>query len=123
MQQPLEERVDSLETSSARHEQTLARLAAIEENQDHLLERLLANHEILVARQDELAAAQDKLAATQDKLAARQDELLAIQQAMAQLLEEFLRDAAITRRLWLRLAQRYGWLDDEQNGAQPQDPA
>ena len=130
MQQPLEERVDSLETASARHEQTLARLAAIEENQDHLLERLLANHEILVARQDELAAAQDKLAATQDKLAATQDKLaatqdvlLANQQAMAQLLEEFLRDAAITRRLWLRLAQRYGWLDDEQNGAQPQNPA
>ena len=23
----------------------------------------------------------------------------------------------ITRRLWLRLAQRYGWLDDEQNGS------
>ena len=27
-------------------------------------------------------------------------------------------DAATTRRLWFLLAQRYGWLDDEQNGTQ-----
>ena len=92
MQQPLEERIASLETAAERqeqrHEQTIARLVSIAENQDQLLDRLLAN-----------------------------------QEATAQLLEEVIHDAATTRRLWLRLAQRYGWLDDEQNGAQPDTPA
>ena len=87
MQQPLEERVTSLEDTARRHEQTIARLDAMVENHDQLLERLLAN-----------------------------------QEAIASLLEEVTRDAATTRRLWLRLAQRYGWLDDEQNGAQPDTP-
>ena len=91
MQQPLEERVASLETAADRHEQTLARLDSIIENHDQLLDRLLVNQETLQANQE----------------------------AIASLLEELTRDAATTRRLWLRLAQRYGWLDDEQNGAQP----
>ncbi len=90
MQQPLEERVASLEASAERHEQTLARLASIAENQDQLLDRLLINQETLQANQESIVS----------------------------LLEELTRDAATTRRLWLRLAQRYGWLDDEQNGAQ-----
>ena len=87
MQQPLEERVASLEDTAQRHEQTIARLDAIAENHDQLMERLLAN-----------------------------------QEAIASLLEEVTRDAGTTRRLWLRLAQRYGWLDDEQNGAQQDMP-
>ena len=87
MQQPLEERLTSLEAAAERHEQTIARLVSIADNHDQLLDRLLAN-----------------------------------QEAIARLLEEVIRDAATTRRLWLRLAQRYGWLDDEQNGAQPDTP-
>ena len=94
MQQPLEERLASFETTAERHEQTLARLVSIAENQDQLLDRLLANQEALQANQE----------------------------AIVSLLEELTRDAATTRRLWLRLAQRYGWLDDEQNGAQPDTP-
>ena len=94
MQQPLEERVASLETATERHEQHIARLDAIIENHDQLLDRLLANQETLQANQD----------------------------AIVSLLEELTRDAATTRRLWLRLAQRYGWLDDEQNGTQPDTP-
>ena len=94
MQQPLEERVASLEDAAQRHEQTIARLVSIAENYDQLLERLLASQETLVSNQE----------------------------AIVNLLEELTRDAATTRRLWLRLAQRYGWLDDEQNGAQPDTP-
>ena len=86
-QQPLEERVTSVETAAQRHEQTIARLDSMIEDHDQLLDRLIAN-----------------------------------QEAIANLLEEVTRDAAITRRLWLRLAQRYGWLDDEQNGNQPETP-
>ena len=100
MQQPLEDRVTSLEASAQRHDQTIARLDAILEHQDQLLERLLTNQEALEAKQDRLEA---------------------VQETIANLLVEVTRDAANTRRLWLRLAQRYGWLDDEQNGAQ-QDP-
>ena len=87
MQEPLQERLTSLETTTERHEQTIARLDSIIENHDQLLDRLLNNQEAIVS-----------------------------------LLEELARDAATTRRLWLRLAQRYGWLDDEQNGAQPDTP-
>ena len=92
MQQPLEDRVTSLETAAERHEQTIARLDSMVENHDQLLDRLLANQEALHANQEAIVA----------------------------LLEELTRDAATTRRLWFRLAQRYGWLDDEQNGAQPE---
>ena len=94
MQQPLEERVASVEDAAQRHEQTIAHLVSIAENHDQLLERLLASQETLVSNQE----------------------------AIVNLLEELTRDAATTRRLWLRLAQRYGWLDDEQNGAQPDTP-
>ena len=102
MQQPPEERVASLETASDRHEQTIARLVSIADHQDQLLERLQANQETLQANQETLQANQE---------------------AIVSVLEELTRDAATTRRLWLRLAQRYGWLDDEQNGAQPQEPS
>ena len=91
MQQPLQQRVASLEDTTQRHEQHMARLDAIIEHQDQLMERTLANQETLQANQE----------------------------AIVKLLEELTRDAATTRRLWLRLAQRYGWLEDEQNGAQP----
>ncbi|MDE2937586.1 MAG: hypothetical protein OXR67_01500 [Chloroflexota bacterium] len=101
-QQPLEERVASLETAAERHEQTIARLTTIAEDQDQLLDRLVANQETLQANQETLQANQETIVT---------------------LLEELTRDAATTRRLWLRLAQRYGWLDDEQNGAQPETPA
>ena len=101
MQRPLEERVTSLEDAAQRHEQTIARLVSIAENHDQLLERLLASQEALQASQETLHSNQE---------------------AIVNLLEELTRDAATTRRLWLRLAQRYGWLDDEQNGAQPDTP-
>jgi hypothetical protein len=94
MQQPLEERVPLLEAAAQRHEQTIARLVSIAENHDQLMERLLASQETFHSNQE----------------------------AIVNLLEELTRDAAITRRLWFRLAQRYGWLDDEQNGAQPETP-
>ena len=45
MQQPLEERIASLETAAERHEQTIARLVSIAENRDQLLDRLLSNLE------------------------------------------------------------------------------
>ena len=94
-EQPLEARLASVESAAERHEQTLARLASIAEDHDQLLDRLVANQETLQANQE----------------------------AIVSLLEELTRDAATTRRLWLRLAQRYGWMDDEQNGAQPETPA
>jgi len=101
-QPPLEERLASLETAVEGHEQIMARLTSIAQDHDQLLERLVANQETLQANQETLQANQE---------------------AIVSLLEEVTRDAAITRRLWLRLAQRYGWIDDEQNGSQPETPA
>lgn len=107
-QQPLEERITSLETSAERHEQTLERLTTIAEHHDQLMERLVANQEYLQENLKTLQANQEKM---QDN-----------HEAIVSILEELARDAANTRRLWLRLAQRYGWIDDEQNGAQPETP-
>ena len=116
MQQPLEERVSSLEATGQRHEQTLARLDAMIENHDQFMDRILATQERLQASQERLEANQERLEANQERLEANQERIVGV-------LEELTRDAATTRRLWLRLAQRYGWLDDEQNGAQPNTPA
>ena len=91
MQQPMDESAASLEAPAERHEKALARLDSIAKNQDQLLDRLLA----------------------------LQDRLAAIHETAAQFLEEVIKDAAATRRLWLRLAERFGWLDDDQNDTQP----
>ncbi|MDE2937488.1 MAG: hypothetical protein OXR67_01000 [Chloroflexota bacterium] len=108
-QQPLEERLASLETSAERHEQTIARLTAIAEDHDQIMERLVANQEYLQENLKTLQTNQDRMQANHE--------------AILSLLEELTRDAANTRRLWLRLAQRYGWIDDEHNGNQPETPA
>ena len=105
-QQPLEERVASLETSAERHAHSIARSDAMIENHDQLLERLVANQEFLQENLKTLQASQERIEANHE--------------AIVRLLEEVTRDAANTRRLWLRLAQRYGWIDDEQNGAEPE---
>ena len=76
------------------------------------LEAVAQRHEQTIARLTTTAENQDQL----------QGRLLTIREKITSLLEELTRDSA-TRRLWLRLAQRYGWLDDEQNGAQPETPA
>ena len=109
MQQPLEDRVTSVEAAAARHEQRLARLDAMIAR----LDASIADHRQHLARLDAMIADHDQLF----------DRILAIEERLDMRQEELERDAAVTRRLWLRLAQRYGWLDDEQNGAQPDTPA
>ena len=54
MQQPLEERVASLEDAAQRHERTLARLASIAENHDQLKDRMQANQEKIASLLEEL---------------------------------------------------------------------
>ena len=76
------------------------------------MENAAERHEQTIARLDSMVEDHDQLL----------DRIIANQEAIANLLGEVTRDAAITRRLWLRLAQRYGWLDEEQNGNQPETP-
>jgi hypothetical protein len=83
------------------------------------LEEKIAYHEDSAQRHEQTLARLTATAENQDQLQGR---LLAIREKITSLLEELTRDSA-TRRLWLRLAQRYGQLDDEQNGAQPDAPA
>ena len=78
------------------------------------LEDRLAALEASDQQNEQTTARLVTIAENHDQLLER---LLANQEAIVNLLEELTRDAATTRRLWLRLAQRYGWLDDEQNGA------
>ena len=114
-QQPLEDRVTSLETSAERHQQNLARLDSIIEGHDQLFDRLIASQEFLQANLITLQAKQEAFESTQARMQANQERIAA-------LLEELSREAAATRRFWLRLAQRYGWIDDELNGNQPETP-
>jgi len=107
-QQPPKERLTYLETAAERHEQTIARLDSIIENHGQLLDRLVANQEYLQANLETLKKNQGGMQANHE--------------AIVSLLEELTRDAATTRRLWIRLAQRYGWIDDEQNGNQLETP-
>lgn len=87
MEQPMEERVASLEDAAQWHEQTIARLASFTGNHDQLMEGLPANKETLHAIREKIAIQPEEMA----------------------------RDT-VTRRLRLRLTRRYGWLGDEQNG-------
>ena len=116
MQQPLEDRISSLETAAERHDETILRLTAIADHQDQLLDRLVTNQDTLQANLEALQAGQDRLEASQDRLEASQETIVT-------LLEELTQHTTATHRLWLRLAQRYGWLDDEQDGAGPELPA
>ena len=80
----IEERVAQLEGTSRTHEAMLNVLISIGERQQETLDR-------------------------QQALLERHEELLERQQ---ELLAEVRRDAQQTQRLWVRLAQRYGWLDE-----------
>ncbi|MDE2788111.1 MAG: hypothetical protein OXL37_15800 [Chloroflexota bacterium] len=86
----IEERVAQLEGTSRTHEAMLNLLLSIGERQQELLER-----------QQET---QDRQQETQDRHQA--------------LLAEVRRDAQQTQRLWVRLAQRYGWLDENDETGQ-----
>lgn len=134
--QPLEERLASLETSAERHAHSIARMDAMLENHDQLMERLVANQVFLQENLTTLQASQERMQITQERTQITQEgmqtsldrmqdiqaRMQANHEAIVSLLEEVTREAANTRRLWLRLAQRYGWIDDEQNGAQPETP-
>jgi hypothetical protein len=54
-----------------------------------------------------------ELEATKDNHQAMINLLIAIGERQQTLLEEIQRDSQQTQRLWVRLAERYGWLDDE----------
>ena len=41
------------------------------------------------------------------------DNVMDLQVRATELLEETRQDARMTRRLWVRLSQKYGWLDDD----------
>ena len=108
MQQRPEERAAYLEAAPERYQQAMARLDAVAKNQGRLLDRLKANRQGLRTRQETARATEEASRSLQERIAS--------------LLEELRRDAAVTRRLWLRLSRRYDWTDDEQSGTQPGTP-
>ena len=94
----IEERVAQLEGTSRTHEAMLNVLISIGERQQEMLERQQETQE----RQQETLDRHQALLERQQETLDRQEELLA----------EVRRDAQQTQRLWVRLAQRYGWLDE-----------
>ena len=81
----IEERVRELEATAGNHQAMINLLVAIGERQQTLLEEI----------QTEVK------------------EIRALQVNQNELLEEVRRDSQQTQRLWVRLAQRYGWLEDD----------
>ena len=101
----IEERVAQLEGTSRTHEMMLNVLISIGERQQEMLERqqeTQGRHQALQERQQETLDRHQALLERHQALLERQQELLA----------EVRRDAQQTQRLWVRLAQRYGWLDE-----------
>ena len=101
----IEERVAQLEGTSRTHEAMLNLLLSIGERQQELLERqqeTLDRHQALLDRHQALLERHEELLERYRETQERQEELLA----------EVRRDAQQTQRLWVRLAQRYGWLDE-----------
>ena len=115
----IEERVAQLEGTSRTHEAMLNVLISIGERQQETLDRqqetqgrqqalldrqqaLLERHQALLERYQETQRRQQALQERQQETLDRQQELLA----------EVRRDVQQTQRLWVRLAQRYGWLDE-----------
>ncbi len=62
-----------------------------------------------VERLESIAEGQQAQVGLLTSIAERQQASL---EHLGDLLEEVRRDTAQTRRLWVRLAQRYGWLED-----------
>jgi len=108
----IEERVAQLEGTSRTHEAMLNLLISIGERQQETLDRqqalqerqqeTLDRHQALLERHQALLERHQALLERHQALLERQEELLA----------EVRRDAQQTQRLWVRLAQRYGWLDE-----------
>ena len=55
----------------------------------------------------------NSLEGTQEYHDARIGLLESIAERLLVLIEETKRDSAVTQRLWVQLAKRYGWLDDD----------
>ena len=102
----IEERIQQLESTSRTHDAMLNLLITISERQQGTLE---GQQEILERHQETLERHQETLERQQETLE-RQQKTLERQQ---EILEEVRRDARQTQRLWVRLAQRHGWLEDD----------
>ena len=95
---------------------TEARLQRLEET-DSILTELTATVAGMVQRQEDLlerheerfADHQEQLADHREMLADHREQLERHREQLA----EMRHDAEMTRRLWVRLATKYGWLDDE----------
>ena len=108
----IEERVAQLEGTSRTHEAMLDLLISIGERQQETLDR----HQELLERYQETQGRHQGLLDRHQALLDRHQALLEryqeTQERQQELLAEVRRDAQQTQRLWVRLAQRYGWLDE-----------
>ena len=108
----IEERVAQLEGTSRTHEAMLNVLISIGERQQETLDRqqeTQGRQQALLDRQQALLERHQALLERYQETLDRQQQTLDRQQ---ELLAEVRRDARQTQRLWVRLAQRYGWLDE-----------
>ena len=85
---------------------TEERLERLEET-SNILGELMATVVGMVQRQEDLIGQQQEILGQQQEILARQQEQI----------DEIRQDTKMTRRLWVRLATKHGWLDeDDLNG-------
>ena len=95
------------------HQEMLQRLNAILANHDDMIARqdaMLANHDDMIARQDAMLANHDDVIARQNAILASHDERMAKLEAG---LEETRRFNRQTRRLYVLIARKANWLDED----------
>ena len=88
---------------------TEQRLARLEET-TNILGELMATVVGMVQRQEDLIGQQQEILARQQE---QLGDIVSILQHQREELAEVREDTNMTRRMWVRLAMKHGWLDDE----------
>ena len=115
-----EERLDRLEGVSEKLTEltmTVANTAQRQEEQLGAQQELLGQHQAMLAHQQEQLDQHQKMLGDIVSILQRQqgqlDDIVGIIERQQEQLDEVRQDAKMTRRLWVRLATKYGWLDED----------
>ena len=101
-----EQRFERLEEVSKYLAELMANVVDMSQRQQRQIDDIV---DIAQRQQEQLERHQEQLERHQETFA----DIARILQRQEEHLDEVREDAKMTRRLWVRLAKKYGWLDDE----------
>ncbi len=108
-----EQRLNALDMIIANHDKHLTVLTEIAQQQQASIAQnaaRIAQNEARIAQNEARIAQNEAMLKRHDGMLERHEEAM---KRLEEMLLEIRREAAMTKRLWTRLAQRYGWLEDE----------